>query len=151
VAAKAKTEKASAASSRDDVMAVDAEVRSAQRDAKRAADALLAKQAKAILARKEFENTEIEKARRKLREDVEKATVQVIVQTRKSRPVRTKWGEVPLSTPVKVPRRALRYLQGMAQRGKVQLIVGELNKPGELIPRTRAARTRSKAKPSKES
>lgn len=122
------------ASSVDELRAQDLEVREAQRQASAAAFALKRKRERVAEARKEFEVQKMDSDRRKRREDMEKKTVRVIVQTRRERLVRVRGGFVPSRTPVLVTRRDLRLLEGMRKQGAIQLIVGELEKPASLLP-----------------
>ena len=138
--AKGKDKTTPATSSRDELHAVDAEARKAQVDERAAHARLIAKQKEAADARIKFDSSEREKAKRERRDDMEKVTVTVVVQTRKSRPVRTRMGTIECLTPTKVPRRTLRELQGLCQRGAIQLVIGELEKPVDMKLTVRAPR-----------
>jgi len=144
VAAKAKQDKHTLAS-RDAVAAEDAKLKKAQGEERRARANVEDLKQKAEAARLRFRLSERQKANRQAREDAEKATVPVIVQTRRDMPVRvwlrgkdgTKRQHAFLAarTPIMVPRAVLRQLEGQRNRGKCQLIVGELEKPGEMLDR----------------
>jgi hypothetical protein len=121
--------------SRAELAGVNQRAREAEQQARNA-------QARATAARKAAEKErELYEVKRhadeniRNRKDRDKATVMVVVQTKRERYIKLREGMVPSRTPVKVSRRQLRRLQGMARKGNIQLIVGELEKPGELLPR----------------
>lgn len=109
----------------------EAEARAKAEDyERRAADSRAkAEQAKAELMMKRHE--ELNAAR-----DMEaiERTVPVIVQQQRDKPVRLRNCIIPCRVPVKVSRRELRQLEGLRSQGIIQLIIGELEKPGDVLP-----------------
>lgn len=87
----------------------------------------LQEQVQAEARRKNYEE---DVARRK-RENAQR-TIPVIVQQRRDRPVRIRELVIPCRTPVLVNRRELRKLEGLRTQGRIQLVVGALEKQQKL-------------------
>jgi len=105
----------------------------AQREAQKVEQDLEVRRKKAAQDRRAFEEAQRHAANAQADTDNRDRVVPVIVQAYKDRPVRLPGNYlVPSRTPVKVTRRELRKLQGMSNAGYVQLIVGQLESPGEV-------------------
>lgn len=127
------TSEAVAPVSRDVILGIDAQAKADARKAQEAAAKAEASAKKAADARLQFEIEKQREVSAQARADAAKPSIKVIVQTKKERLVKLQRGAIPSRTQVLVTRRELRRLQGMAQKGAIQLVVGELEKPGDLV------------------
>lgn len=109
----------------------EAEARRKAEDYERKAAESRARAAEAAAALEIKRREEINAAR-----DLEaiERTVPVIVQQQRDKPVRLRNCIIPCRVPVKVTRRELRQLEGLRSQGIIQLIIGELEKPGDVLP-----------------
>lgn len=131
------------ASARDQIAGLDAAARAADRE-ERKTHATLAERRKAAAEARAKLDARLEEERRiRARKDTTEQVVPVVVQTRKERPVRLPEGVIPCRVPVKVTRRGLRRLEGMRRQGKIQLIVGEIDKPGKVLDPREGRATKS--------
>lgn len=110
------------------------EILSAEETAKRLAiqQEQLAKAEKdhaAALAKALEERYAKESAKRKMEQ--KQRTIPVIVQQRRDRPVKFAELEIACRTPTMVNRKELRRLEYLRSQGRIQLIVGELEKPAK--------------------
>ncbi len=129
--------KTAAPASRNAVVDADTKARKAEREAAEYVAKAAARREEAEKRRKAFERQKQIDVSVQNRHDSTNPTVSVIVQTKRERPVRLRRGVIPSRTMVKVTRRELRRLQGMMNDKRIQLIVGELEKPGDLVnPKT---------------
>jgi len=130
---KAPKEKTAAPASRNVVETADVVAKKAERTAAEAIAFAADKRAAAEVERRAFELDKRHQENVQRRLEADNATVKVMVQTKRERLVRLKRGFIASRTQVLVTRRELRRLQGMQQNGHIQLIVGELEEPGDLV------------------
>ena len=143
MAAKEKGDKsAPTTSSRDEVRASASDVSKAINAVRSAEARLTANRAKADAVRANFDQDERAKAAIATKEARLKEVVLVVIQTRKDKDLRMREGVIKIKTPTMVSRRMLRVLQGMSRNRKVQLVVGELNKPGKIELWVKGSRSR---------
>lgn len=87
-------------------------------------------------AREEAQAAAQEKHRKDLeakrKAEMDQRVVPVVVQRQKDAPVQIRGVVIPCRTPVKVSRRELRHLEVLRRMGAIQLVVGELEKPGDV-------------------
>lgn len=133
------------ASSKDELVGMDQKARAAERAARAAAAEAQAKRQAVEEARRRFEAEQRKKNSESLRYQARNATVWVVAQTKKEKPIKLPGGFLDSRVPVKVARNDLRKLQGLQRKGAIQLVVGELEKPGELRPRPEKPEPKPKA------